>query len=1195
MNRIFGLLIPALALAVPGLAQYAIITNGLPTATVNQGYSTVVQTNGSASASACSIVSGTLPSGLSVQVNGTGCLISGVPSTAVTSNFSMTVSNTQGQTTPPVSFALLVFGITTSPSSLPVGTVNTSYNFAFQANGGTQYQWSVIAGSLPLNLQLGTSGLLSGQLTVTGNYTFTLRVSDPGLGLSDTRIFTITVGASGGGQQFRIVPGTLPGANVGQSYSASIQTTGASGNLSQNGCPVQGSLPPGIVIGPVGTTCTLAGTPSNPGTYTFQVQAIDSQNRATPVESFTIVVSGSSGGGSGGIVITNSFVPNGTTAVLYRPNGANFQFTASGGTGIYSWFIDGGTLPNGLTLNTDGTLTGTPTLAGTFNFTVRVAASGLLTSYQQTGTKSFSMTITSGGLTIVETSLPSATTGQPYSFQLHANGGTAPYRWTLGSTGAQGITIDLNSGLISGTTSSTGTFTLPITVTDNGGTQSTVNFQFTAFGSFTISTASLPQGFPGSSYSGTMQASGGQTPYQWSVTSGALPPGLTLSQAGSLNGVPSTDGQYTATITATDAAGRTASKIFVIQIGPAGPVQITSAILQDGSTGVQYSQALNASGGQSPYTWSVSAGTLPPGLNLAGNVIQGTPTQGGTFAFALKATDAIGNASAKGFTITIASAGLVLSSSQLTFSYVVNGVQPAAQPVNVSSSVSKTFTATSNSSWLSVSQSSPSTPSVLTISVNPQSLGAGVYNGLVTVTSGSDPSQTISVTFTISGSSGVTVSPSTLAFTYVSAGVIPAAQNLSITSTGTNLSFAASASGGGWLQVSPQSGTIPGTLSVTVTPLSLAPGVYTGAVVIQAAGVSQQVPVTLTVTSAQTPNLTLTVPSLTYNYTVGGPLPPAQFFTVSSGPRQSFSATIASAAWLSVTPDVGSTPATLGAAVNPAGLAPGTYLANITITTTGATGNASISLPVALIISSSGAPVISAVVNSASYASGPIAPGELVTIGGSGLGPTTALGLALDSSGKVATTLGGVQVFFNSTPAPLIYVSPTQINAVVPYEVTGQLNVLVSVRYQARTSVTFPLTTTFSAPGLFTLNASGTGPGAIVNQDGTINRPSSPARKGAVVTLYLTGEGQTAPAGITGNVTTAISGPQPTPRPILPVSVFIGGQQAPLSFIGEAPGIVAGVLQVNALIPTDAASGDLPVEVTVGANKSQSGVTVSLQ
>jgi len=1198
MKRVLGLLLPAAVFAVTGFGQYAITTNGLPVATVNQNYSTNVQTNSFVPATACTIVSGSLPTGITSQPSGAGCLLSGTPGTAGTSNFAITVSNNQGQTTPAQSLFLQVFGITSS--SPPGGSLGSSYSFQFQASGSGQFQWSLLSGSLPPGLLLNSNGLLSGVPQASGLYTFTVRVADGGLGLTDTRSFSVGVGGTGG--QFQIIPGALPDAPVNQNYSASIQTTGGAGNLnSQNGClVVQGSLPPGISMVPVGTSCVLSGAPSNQGTYQFQVRASDSQGQVTPVVAFSINVTGTGGPTSGQLTITTTSIPNGTTAAAYAPNGTTFTFTGSGGTGIYSWFVDSGSLPPGLSLGANGTLTGTPTQNGTFNFVIRLVSSGLLTSFQQTVTKSFSITIGSGGLTIVETSLPSAGTGQPYSFQLHGSGGTAPYHWRLGTTTLQGFSIDFNSGLISGSTQTAGTYSLPVTLSDANGAQTTVNYTLVVSTPFTILNTSLPDGLPGVGYNQTLQASGGQAPYSWTITSGSLPPGLTLSPSGGISGVPTVNGQYTITVLATDAALRSASKILTILIGPQGLVQIVTNTLPNGAVGTQYSQVVTASGGQLPYTWSINSGTLPPGLTLssATGAIQGTPTQGGIFSFSIQAMDAIGNVASKPLGIVIGSSGFSVTPSQLSFSYFAGDPRPAAQQVNVSSNTNVVFGATSNSPWLSVSPTGGTTPASLSISVNPTGLAAGVYSGSVTVSpSGvSDSPQVISVVLTVGATSPFTVSSNTLTFTYQINAAVPSPQSLVVGSSAGTIGFNATASGGSWLAVNPTGGVTPATLNVSVNPQGLAIGTYNGAITIFGAGASRQVLVTLAVYSTPPPVLTLSKSSVAFTYQVGGGAPPpTQFVTLGAGSPLSFSASSGSP-WLSVTPDVGTTPANLLLSVNPAGLAPGTYTGAIVITSTGAAGNTTLNLPVTLTITATaGFPVITTVVSAASYANGAVAPGEIVAIGGAAIGPITPASLTLDPNGKVATTLSGVQVLFNGFPAPLTYVSASQINAVVPYEIAGQLNLLVAVRFQGQTSAAYPVGLTTTAPGLFTLNAAGSGPAAILNRDNSTNSPNNPARKGDFIVLYLTGEGQTNPPGVTGKVTVVTPGLQLTPQPLLPVTVSIGGQQVAISFFGEAPGIVSGVMQINVQIPLTVSSGDLPVDVSVGGKHSQSGVTVSVQ
>jgi uncharacterized protein (TIGR03437 family) len=241
------------------------------------------------------------------------------------------------------------------------------------------------------------------------------------------------------------------------------------------------------------------------------------------------------------------------------------------------------------------------------------------------------------------------------------------------------------------------------------------------------------------------------------------------------------------------------------------------------------------------------------------------------------------------------------------------------------------------------------------------------------------------------------------------------------------------------------------------------------------------------------------------------------------------------------------------------------------------------------------APSLMAAMNAASFQLGAVAPGEIVTLIGSGIGPATGTGLALDSNGNVATSLSGVQVTFNGIAAPLIYVSATQINAVVPYQVAGASSLAVQVSYSGQTSNALPLTPGTTAAGIFTYAGTGSGQAAMLNQDNSYCTAAKPAPKGSYVQMYVTGEGQTNPGGITGSVTaTSGSGPL-TPQPALPVSVTIGGQPANVLFYGEAPGMVAGVMQVNVQIPATVASGAVPISVTVGGKPSQSGVTVAVQ
>ena len=242
-------------------------------------------------------------------------------------------------------------------------------------------------------------------------------------------------------------------------------------------------------------------------------------------------------------------------------------------------------------------------------------------------------------------------------------------------------------------------------------------------------------------------------------------------------------------------------------------------------------------------------------------------------------------------------------------------------------------------------------------------------------------------------------------------------------------------------------------------------------------------------------------------------------------------------------------------------------------------------------------PTIKGVTNAASYATGAVSPGELVTIFGTNIGPATAAYATTDPSiGKLATTIGGVQVLFNGIAAPMIYASSTQVSAVVPYEMAPAVSLSVWIKYAGQTSNTYQLFSGATAPGLFTQNASGSGPGAILNEDNSVNGPGNRAAKGSIVQVFMTGEGLTSPPSVTGAITTAtLPPPQVTPAPLLAVGVTINGQPALYVYAGEAPGLVAGMMQLNVQIPANAPSGDLAILVSVGGNTSQKGVTVSVQ
>ncbi|HXK03136.1 MAG TPA: IPT/TIG domain-containing protein [Verrucomicrobiae bacterium] len=236
-------------------------------------------------------------------------------------------------------------------------------------------------------------------------------------------------------------------------------------------------------------------------------------------------------------------------------------------------------------------------------------------------------------------------------------------------------------------------------------------------------------------------------------------------------------------------------------------------------------------------------------------------------------------------------------------------------------------------------------------------------------------------------------------------------------------------------------------------------------------------------------------------------------------------------------------------------------------------------------------PAVGMVADSAGYSSGTVSPGELVSIFGTGLGPSTPAGMQLDASGNVSTVTGNTQVLFDGVAAPMVWTSSGQVNAIVPFGLAAQAT-QVQVQYQGQASDTFTVPVAASSPGIFSMDGSGAGQAIALNQDGSINSADQPAAAGSVVTLYATGVGQMSPPGIDGSVVSADN----LPVPVLPVSVQIGGLGAQVLYAGGAPGIVEGVIQVNVRIPTRAPAGPaVPVVLQAGDRTSQQGLTIAVQ
>jgi uncharacterized protein (TIGR03437 family) len=522
----------------------------------------------------------------------------------------------------------------------------------------------------------------------------------------------------------------------------------------------------------------------------------------------------------------------------------------------------------------------------------------------------------------------------------------------------------------------------------------------------------------------------------------------------------------------------------------------------------------------------------------------------------------------------------------IEFSVGYTAASSPEQTVAISTGATNmTFTATTTTPWLKITPAQASSPSNIVVqAVNIGAFAPGVYDGSVVITSAASNSPlTIPVTLRVAAPSNIGVGPESLLFRHTLAAPI-SQQVLNVGGASTGIRFSVTFStdaGGTWLRVNPVSGQTPQALSVTVDSTGLAPGTYTGAVRVTPdanAGGFRSVPVTLIVQPAT--SLTATQSQLTFN------APGSQTLSIgATGGPIPFSVATTGGTWLTATPPAGTAPADLTISVSTAGLAPGTYQGLVVITATGT--SQSISIPVTFNLTQ-GQPIINAVTNGASFATGAVAPGEIITLFGTNIGPATLTSAAFDSSGALQSTVSDIQVLFDNIPAPLIYVAQGQVAAIVPFGLFGRTTTRVQLVNGAQRSNTFDVPVADAAPGIFVLDTSGQG--AIINQDGTINARLNGAEPGSIISIYATGAGQMDRQVFDGRRIMD----EPYPRPLLPVGVRIGGRVADIRYAGAAPGQVAGLLQVNAVVPADTPRGTtVPVQLTIGSVTSQANVFVA--
>jgi len=612
----------------------SITTASLANGTVGIAYSQTIAAAGGVPPYAWSIVAGSPPPGTTLSPS--SGVLSGTPTSSGSFTFTVQVNDSASNSSTKAFTVVIASGVViTSAPALPNGSVGTAYSQTLVATGGTPpYSWIMTSGGLPAGLILSAAGVISGTPGGAVTASFTIQVTDS-TGARGSKAFTLTIVST----PTVLNQSPLPDGEVGVIYS---QVLSAIGGAPPYTWSVTGALPPGLTFSPSGL---IGGTPTAAGTFTLTARVEDSNSvSATTALTITIV---------GRVAITTPAALNGGSA------GAVYSQTlaATGGLPPYVWSLVSGTLPVGLTLSSEGAISGSPSAAGTYSFSARATDSAAVAASQQ-----FTIVIATG-LVISSTSiLPGAIVGTAYSQTLQAAGGTAPYTWTLISGSLPtGLSLAA-SGVISGTPAAVGSSSFTAGVTDSVSHQSSQQMSIAVELRPGITTSTLPNAVAGVAYSQALSASGGTPPYSWSIASGALPNGLSLSAAGTISGTPSAGGIFTFTVELTDNVQVTSTKALSITV--AATISISTApSLPAGTVGASYSETLTAVGGTAPYTWTLTSGGLPPGLTLSpSGTITGTATAAQTATFILQVKGATAATASQQFTLAIVS-GLVISTS----------------------------------------------------------------------------------------------------------------------------------------------------------------------------------------------------------------------------------------------------------------------------------------------------------------------------------------------------------------------------------------------------------------------------------------------------------------------------------------------------------------------------------------------------
>ncbi|MGH9440940.1 MAG: beta strand repeat-containing protein [Thermoanaerobaculia bacterium] len=588
---------------------------------------------------------GALPSGITLN-SATGVL-SGTPT--VNGSFPITVKATDSNGcfgTSSYTLTIACPTISVTDPATTTGTVDAAFSQTFTQSGahGTA-TFTLATGSLPAGLTLSTGGVLSGTPTQTGSFPIVVTVTDSNGCTGTGATYTLTISC-------QTITVTDPATTTGTANTAFSQTFTQSGAHGTATFTTSSTPPAGLTLSTAGV---LSGTPTQTGSFPIVVTVTDANGCTGTGATYTLVI------GCQIITVTNPAETAGTINAAFSQT-----FTQTNAIGSAT-FTTASTLPAGLTLATDGTLSGTPTELGSFPIVVTVTDSNGCTGTGST----YTLVIGCQQITVEPSSLPSGTSGAAYSpITFTQTGGVGTITWSeTGSLPTGSLSLDPSTGVLAGTPTQAGSFPITVAATDANGCTGSRDYVLVVScvgATITVSPTSLPQATSGTAFTATFTGSGGAVSYTF-MQSGTLPAGLNFL-TDTISGTPTQTGEFPITIVATDTNGCQGSRDYLLVVSCSGvTITVTPATLSDGLINTAYSAVtFGASGGTGSYTFS-QTGVLPAGMTYSSGTLSGTPTQSGAFPITVAATDAAGCAGSRAYTLTIDEPPAITSANSKQF------------------------------------------------------------------------------------------------------------------------------------------------------------------------------------------------------------------------------------------------------------------------------------------------------------------------------------------------------------------------------------------------------------------------------------------------------------------------------------------------------------------------------------------------